>query len=167
MSASTRRPLTLDDPLAAGPANLQESPAPTSAPQRQQRPAARSPAPLSDRSNTAREPVSDSRPASIPTATREWRDWTGRTRVTSFRLPDELLDELARSTARLGLPIGQTIVAALTSLLDEDDAIVIERVDRAAQTLRRGKRAARRRQSPSDAPTHMFESAGPSRELIP
>ncbi len=135
MSSSLRRPLTLDDPLAGGSSSrpvVAESPEAIPA--------------LTSR-QAIRKPASDSGPAAARPATKEWRDWTGGTRVTSFRLPDELLDELAGTTDRLGLPIGQTIVAALTSLLDEDDATVIDRVDRAAQTLRRGKRAAQRRQA--------------------
>lgn len=75
----------------------------------------------------------------------EWRDWSGPTRVASFRLPDELLEELTNTAARLGLPMGQTVIAALTSLLDEDDDALTAQIDRAAQTLARGKRQARRR----------------------
>ena len=67
--------------------------------------------------------------------------------MASFRLPDELLDELADRAARLGLPIGQTVIAALTSLLDHDDTTLIGLADRAAQAIVRGKRRSRQQRA--------------------
>jgi hypothetical protein len=141
---TTPRPrLTLDDPLT-GP---QQQDTGQSAPPRRPRRAS-SPRTAETTAETPRaEETTDKQPVVDVPASDEWRDWSGRNRVASFRLPDELLDELVDRAARLGLPIGQTVIAALTSLLDHDDTTLIGLADRAAQAIVRGKRRNRQQRA--------------------
>jgi hypothetical protein len=74
-----------------------------------------------------------------------WRHWTGGTRVASYRLPDELLEELDARARRLGVPIGMTVAAGLLQLFDQDDETIIGLVERAEDARVFGRRAARRR----------------------
>ena len=74
-----------------------------------------------------------------------WRAWSGASRVASFRLPDELLDELDARAGGLGVPLGMTVAAGLLHLFDQDDETVLELVDRAEATRDRARREARRR----------------------
>ncbi len=141
---SAARPhLTLDDPLstpvATAPVATVDPPAPAPAPPVAHR---RRPRPAAPR------PRTDATPKGTPsTPAGEWRDWSGASRVASFRLPDEILIELTERTTRLGLPIGQTVLAAITALLDSDDETLLAQIDRAAQALTRGKRRARQQRS--------------------
>lgn len=141
MSTTSHPRLTLDDPLSGAQRerSAETLPRPTS-PQRPPTSIAKTP----HKHESAAEV-----PAVIPAPSEgeDWRDWSGRNRVASFRFPDELLDELAKATARLGLPIGQTVIAGITSLLDHDDGVITAQVDRVAQAITRGKRRARRRPS--------------------
>jgi len=73
-----------------------------------------------------------------------WRSWSGGTRVASYRLPDELLTELASTSAELQLQIGLIVAAAITRLLDEPDEVIASLVDRADDARIQGRRAARR-----------------------
>ena len=139
---STARPhLTLDDPLSTPVATAPvatalwrvDPPAPA-APVVQRR----RPRPAAPRPRTNGTPQ-----GSTSASAGEWRDWSGASRVASFRLPDEILIELTERTTRLGLPIGQTVLAAITALLDSDDDTLLAQIDRAAQALTRGKRRAR------------------------
>jgi hypothetical protein len=74
-----------------------------------------------------------------------WRAWSGASRVASFRLPDELLDELDMRANGLGVPLGMTVTAALLHLFDHDDETVLRLVDQAEATRDRARRQARRR----------------------
>jgi hypothetical protein len=78
-------------------------------------------------------------------ASSAWRDWTGASRVASYRLPDELLEELDDRARRLGVPIGMTVAAGLLQLLDQDDEAIVDLVERAEDARVMGRRAARRR----------------------
>jgi hypothetical protein len=60
-----------------------------------------------------------------------WREWSSFDRTVSFRLPSELVDELEERRWSLRLPTGVTVAAALTQLLDCDDAQLRELVERA------------------------------------
>lgn len=140
MTTTPRPRLTLDDPLT-GP--RQEDTGQSAPPRRASSPRTTETTAETPRAEetTAKQPVVD-----VP-GSDEWRDWSGRNRVASFRLPDELLDELADRAARLGLPIGQTVISALTSLLDHDDTTLIGLADRAAQAIVRGKRRNRQQRA--------------------
>jgi hypothetical protein len=74
-----------------------------------------------------------------------WRAWSGRSRVASYRLPDELLDELARMAEEHTLPVGLLVTAAITHLLDQDLPTIIALVDGAEDARVEGRRLARRR----------------------
>jgi hypothetical protein len=78
-------------------------------------------------------------------------------RVASYRLPDELLAELASTSDQLQLQVGLLVTAAITRLLDQPDEVIGELVDRADDARIQGRRAARRQpataratQSPSE-----------------
>jgi hypothetical protein len=73
-----------------------------------------------------------------------WRTWGGLTRVASYRLPDELLAELANTAAESQLPIGLLVTAALAHLLDEPAETIAALVDRADDARIQGRRASRR-----------------------
>lgn len=73
-----------------------------------------------------------------------WRAWSGQTRVASYRLPDELLAELASTSTELQLPVGLLVTAAIARLLDEPSAAIAALVDRADDARIEGRRAARR-----------------------
>ena len=151
MTAPARPRLTLDDPLAgretpASASALSADDSEPAAPTKNES-APSDNAAWEKRRRAARKPPPPGEPVAATRAAEDWRDWSGRTRVTSFRLPDELLDELGDRTARLGLPIGQTVLAALAALLDRDDAALIDKVDRAAQALAHGKRRARQQRA--------------------
>ena len=73
-----------------------------------------------------------------------WRSWSGRTRVASYRLPDELLAELASTSADLQLQVGLIVTAAITHLLDQPGDVIASLVDRADDARIQGRRAARR-----------------------
>ncbi len=138
---STARPhLTLDDPLstpvATAPVATTDPPAPAAPVAQRRRPRPAAP-----------RPRTDAPQGSTSASAGEWRDWSGASRVASFRLPDEILIELTERTTRLGLPIGQTVLAAITALLDSDDDTLLAQIDRAAQALTRGKRRARQQRS--------------------
>ena len=91
-----------------------------------------------------REDVSQPVPQHVPQAASatppEWRDWSPATGATSYRLPPELLAELAARSYAAGVPQGQIVLAAITTLLDQSDEQVIELCDRAARALRTGRR---------------------------
>lgn len=140
MITSPRPRLTLDDPLTG---SQQPEDTAQSAPSRGASP----PTPDTTAETSRAEEPADKQLLVDVSASDEWRQWSGRNRVASFRLPDELLDEVAERTARLGLPIGQTVIAALASLLDHDDNTLIELADRAAQAIVRGKRRNRQQRA--------------------
>ena len=73
-----------------------------------------------------------------------WRSWSGGTRVASYRLPDELLAELASTSAELQLQVGLIVTAAIAHLLDEPDDVIAALVDRADDARIQGRRATRR-----------------------
>jgi hypothetical protein len=160
-----RRPvLELDDPLAPRrPAVAPEAPAADTTDRSHEQPAG------APKTPTARRPARRSRPKSISSAadapdaaiSRElsvvgersspapsdgaWRSWAGGTRVASYRLPDELLEELDDRARRLGVPIGMTVAAGLLQLFDQDDETIVRLVERAEDARVLGRRAARRR----------------------
>lgn len=74
-----------------------------------------------------------------------WRQWAGGTRVASYRLPDELLEELDDRARRLGVPIGMTVAAGLLQLFDHDDETIVRLVERTEDARVLGRRAVRRR----------------------
>ncbi len=73
-----------------------------------------------------------------------WRSWSGATRVASYRLPDELLAEIATTATDLGLPVGLLVTAAIAHLLDEPADTIAALVDRADDARIQGRRRARR-----------------------
>jgi hypothetical protein len=73
-----------------------------------------------------------------------WRSWSGRSRVASYRLPDELLEELADRAAALGLPVGLIVTAAIASVLDAPGEAIEALVDRADDARIEGRREVRR-----------------------
>jgi len=121
-----RPTLTIDDPLVAHhePEARPVVPVKAAAPARP----ARSAAP----------------PPPTPTRPEPWREWSGDERVASFRLPAALLDELGERAGALGVPLGLTVAAALSHLLDLGDERVVELVDRADDARHRGRRRRRR-----------------------
>lgn len=141
MSARRGQSLQFDDPTRA--TDAPPAPAPRSAPAATP-PSDPAASPSRRRQTTAREvrqpPAAFSRPAGEGL----WRAWRGGQRMQSVRIPDELQDEFnARVKALGGLPVGMTITAAITAALDLTDAEFVALVDRAEDTARRGKRAAR------------------------
>jgi hypothetical protein len=151
--------LELDDPLAPRRAAVAPAPEP-GAPGGDERPAAansgrrraRRPAPelVAEPSDGRGEPlagdlagVGDA--SSSGRADGAWRHWAGGTRVASYRLPDELLEELDARARRLGVPIGMTVAAGLLQLFDHDDETIIGLVEHAEDARVMGRRAARRR----------------------
>jgi hypothetical protein len=91
-----------------------------------------------------------------------WRAWSGRSRVASYRLPDELLDELGQVAEQHRLPVGLLVTAAITHLLDHDLPTITALVDRAEEARIQGRRTTRRR-SPDDDPAHHLTDSGPGR----
>ena len=75
--------------------------------------------------------------------------WSGGTRVASYRLPDELLEELAGRAAELALPVGLIVTAAIANVLDAPGEMIGALVDRADDARIQGRRAARRALSES------------------
>ncbi len=73
-----------------------------------------------------------------------WRAWSGASRVASYRLPDELLEELAARAAALQLPVGLIVTAALAHILDAPGEVIATLVDRADDARINGRREARR-----------------------
>ncbi len=73
-----------------------------------------------------------------------WRSWSGASRVASYRLPDELLEELAARAAALQLPVGLIVAAALAHILDAPGEVIETLVDRADDARIKGRRVARR-----------------------
>jgi hypothetical protein len=72
------------------------------------------------------------------------RSWTGATRAASYRLPGELLEELAARAAALQLPVGLIVTAALAHILDAPGEVIETLVDRADDARTKGRREARR-----------------------
>ncbi len=146
MTSKARPPLTIDDPLAPRPQSgnepttAGEAPPEGDAPQEptrrqpSRRPRPRRPADRPAQRADERETYEDS-----PS-----RPWAESSRVASYRLPDELLDELNARTRRLELPIGLTVAAALVEFLDRDDAAITAVVDALDDARHRARRAARR-----------------------
>jgi hypothetical protein len=65
--------------------------------------------------------------------------------VGSFRLPQEVLDELGGAARELQLPIGMIVTAAITQLLDQSAEEIAVLVDKADDARIQGRRRARRR----------------------
>ena len=63
----------------------------------------------------------------------------------SFRLPHELLAELADSARELQVPVGLIVTAAITQLLDQPPDTIAALVDQADDARIQGRRRARRR----------------------
>jgi hypothetical protein len=152
--------LTIDDPLAsaatsASVAGQEEERAASAVPARviRARPSTNDKAPARRPSSTLGASVAPTRSAARPAARpstmsaqsdEPWRSWSGLTRVASYRLPDELLAELAATATRLQLPVGLLVTAAITELLDQRDDTMHGLVDRADDARIHGRRAARR-----------------------
>jgi hypothetical protein len=173
MSRTRKIGLTIDDPLAPArpsdvpdrgmlPDTLEPPSSRTQANEKSSgvrtRRRTRQPA-ASDGAATSAVPVAPGKPTdaqltarvATPSATPEgaapagvWRTWGGLTRVASYRLPDELLAELADTAAELQLPIGLLVTAAIAHLLDEPAVTIEALVDRADDARIQGRRASRR-----------------------
>jgi hypothetical protein len=130
---------------AAGPADAPAGS--TASPRQQQLAAARARPSQSVRSALGTAAIRKAPPqaATSVKTTSAWRVWSWQTRVASYRLPDELLAELASTAAELQLPVGLLVTAAITRLLDEPSAAIAALVDRADDARIEGRRAARRR----------------------
>jgi hypothetical protein len=122
----SRPTLTIDDPLAP-----------------HHEPEARPVVPV-EATASARPARSSATPTTTQTGQEPWREWSGDERVASFRLPAALLDELGERAGALGLPLGLTVAAALSHLLDLGDERVVDLVDRADDARHRGRRRRRR-----------------------
>jgi hypothetical protein len=164
MSRLRRTGLTIDDPLAPatadqhatsarqrddelaagssdGPTGSTLSPKPqASAARRSTSRQGRRPAAAAT-SNARKAPT---RAATATPASGAWRAWSGQTRVASYRLPDELLAELASTSAELQLPVGLLVAAAIADLLDKPAGAIGGLVDRADDARIQGRRAVRR-----------------------
>ncbi|MBS0592034.1 MAG: hypothetical protein JSR84_01045 [Proteobacteria bacterium] len=135
-------PLKLDDPLAAAtpPPAPEERPA--------EKPAA-TPRPPRTRTRSgggARKTAAASPQVDAPTdgEHQAWRSWGRGTRAQTYKLPDQLIEELDARTTTLNLPIGMTVAAAIVAALDLKDDELITLVERAEEARERGRRAARR-----------------------
>ena len=164
MSRLRRTGLTIDDPLSPGAAEEHVTPARPRDDERVARSSGgRAGSTLSPEAQPSAAPRSASRhaPRTAPAATSgarqaptqattatpangAWRAWSGQTRVASYRLPDELLAELASTSAELRLPVGLLVTAAIAHLLDESADAIADLVDRADDARIEGRRAARR-----------------------
>ena len=164
MSRLRRAGLTIDDPLSpetadervlstrprdeertAGPGGGLGGSAPLSKPQSsatQQSTSRQAPGTATAATPGARK--APTRAATARPANGAWRAWSGPTRVASYRLPDELLAELASASAELQLPVGLLVTAAIAHLLDEPAGAIAALVDRADDARIEGRRAARR-----------------------
>jgi hypothetical protein len=176
MSRLRKMGLTIDDPLAPGAAKPTEPPRPRARrPPEESEPAQLSkgdrasegpagarpqPAAIPDARGPSTDPASRTPASRAPQGDRSsetavatsWRSWSGATRVASYRLPDELLIELAASADELRLQVGLMVTAAITHLLDQPDTVIGELVDRADDARIRGRRATRgRRQTDEQA----------------
>ena len=136
MSRLRKTGLTIDDPLA--PAEPPASAEPTRPAVAEKTSAAGRPSPR------PRRPPARTERASTPSPGEAWRSWSGHTRVASYRLPDELLAELASTAAELQLPVGLLVTASIAHLLDEPADAIAALVDRADDARIEGRRAARR-----------------------
>lgn len=125
---------------SGGPSGSTQSPKPRPSPA----PRTRSEQALGSGPATSATKKAPSRAATAITTNGAWRAWSGQTRVASYRLPDELLAELASTSAELQLPIGLLVTAAIARLLDEPAAAIAALVDRADDARIEGRRAARR-----------------------
>jgi hypothetical protein len=165
MSRLRRTGLTIDDPLLPGAAEDHVTPArsrddelvggssggspagSTLSPKAKPSAAPRSTARQATRTTPAATSAARTAPTQATTATPAngaWRAWGGQTRVASYRLPDELLAELASTSAELQLPVGLLVTAAIAHLLDEPADSIARLVDRADDARIEGRRAARR-----------------------
>jgi hypothetical protein len=149
---SARPRLVLDDPLEG------RQPTPPPDAEREPEPARRKP-----RASAKLRPAVSPTPKPAPVSNesdqpKEWRDWAGPKRVASFRLPDELLDEVNAASEELGIPIGHLVIAGITSLLDQPADEITALADRTAQTLVRGKRNAARRKKATEKAAQPSES---------
>jgi hypothetical protein len=152
MSRLRKVGLTIDDPLAPA------EPRPQRAPQHERPPKPDAPRP-------SRAKPSPRRSERAPAAPRvdAWRSWSGLTRVASYRLPDELLAELASTSDRVRVQVGLLVTAAITRLLDEPDEVIGELVDRADDARIQGRRASRRGLVAAEA--HPEPTSAPSATL--
>lgn len=125
---------------SGGPSGSTQSPKPRPSPA----PRARSERTLGSGPATSATKKAPTQAATAITTNGAWRAWSGQTRVASYRLPDELLAELASTSAELQLPIGLLVTAAIARLLDEPAAAIAALVDRADDARIEGRRAARR-----------------------
>jgi hypothetical protein len=146
MSRLRKTGLTIDDPLASAEQIVPTTQTAATVRKRTNAPDAPSPRPRPSR--TERRPATERADA--------WRPWSGQTRVASYRLPDELLAELASRSAHLQVQFGLLVTAAITHLLDQPDDVICELVDRADDARIHGRRAARRQPAttpPSRSPS--------------
>lgn len=140
-------PLKLDDPLAATPPR---PPAPDEERPTEEKPPATPPA---SRRRARRGGGGTSKTVAVsrqPDAGTDgeqeaaWRSWGRGTRAQTYKLPDQLIEELDARTKALSLPIGMTVSAAVVAALDLGDDELITLVERAEEARERGRRAARR-----------------------
>jgi len=91
-----------------------------------------------------RRPSSRSTPAPTSQPGGLWREWSPFQTTVSYKIPPELARELDERLHDLREPVGLTVVAAITHLLDQDDAAIGRLIDRAEQAKPRpGRRAGR------------------------
>jgi len=110
-----------------------EKPAPPSA--------APMPAPVA---SPRHRPSSTSAPAPASQPDGPWREWSPFQTTVSYKIPPELARELDERLHDLREPVGLTVVAAITHLLDQDDAAIGRLIDQAEQAKpRTGRRAGR------------------------
>jgi hypothetical protein len=146
MSTPRRRGLQIDDPLGSVQQTASEANAnrPVEATHRHSEKGQRG-EPESDRRDETVAPRHTAARMPQPANREVWRAWSGITGVGSFRLPHELLVELADTARELGLPVGMIVTAAITQLLDQPPDQIAELVDRADDARIHGRRHARRR----------------------
>jgi hypothetical protein len=162
MSELRRRGLQVDDPLSPrkpAPAASGPSDSPAASARRGPDPPGLSSNGAGKTSGEVRSPRRLTRRRAAAPQTRSaaaergsWRSWSGRSRVASYRLPDELLDELAAVADEHRLPVGLLVAAAITHLLDHDLPTITALVDQADDARIHGRRNSRRRGPGDDAP---------------
>lgn len=152
MGRSSLPALDLDDPLrspraqatADGPAEQPGSPIPASEASADDPPVKAQRA----RRRPARQAPVDTRtehPAAEATESAGvWREWGRGSRTATYRLPEDLLEELDSRSRTLELPLGMTVGAALLQLLDQDDSALIAAVERVEDARLQASRRARR-----------------------
>lgn len=88
-----------------------------------------------NRARTPRPPGGEEQSSSL------WREWGRFDQTVSFKWPAELAAELDDRRHDLREPVGLMVIAAVASLLDQDDDTIHRLIDRAEQAKPRAGRS--------------------------